>query len=125
MPGRRDREAGAATAFGAYKTCHLVEAATVLKIRSGGNTLVTEGSCGRIIEVTPDYQIVWEYVSPYFSKRMMANVVYRTYRVPYEWVPQAHRPEEKAVPRQDNSRFRVPGPKIPGRHRITRLANLT
>ena len=90
-----------------------------------GNTLVTEGSSGRIIEVTPDYQIVWEYVSPYFSKRMMANTVYRAYRVPYEWVPQADRPVEKAVERPDNSRFRVPGSKIPGHHRITRVAHHT
>ena len=35
--------------------------------------------------------------------------VYRAYRVPYEWVPQAEKPEEKAVERLDNNKFRVPG----------------
>ncbi len=31
-----------------------------------GNTLVCEGSHGRVFEVTPDREIVWEYMSPYF-----------------------------------------------------------
>ena len=30
-----------------------------------GNTLITEGSDGRVFEVTPDHKIVWEFVSPY------------------------------------------------------------
>ena len=63
-----------------------------------GNTLITEGSCGRIFEATPDYQIVWEYISPFFSKRAFRNAVYRAYRVPYEWAPQAARSQERALP---------------------------
>jgi hypothetical protein len=86
-----------------------------------GNTLVTEGSCGRIIEVTPDWQIVWEYISPYFSKRMFANSVYRAYRVPYGWVPQAVQSPERSVPRPDISRFRVPGPQPNKRRKLTRI----
>jgi hypothetical protein len=74
-----------------------------------GNTLITEGNSGRIIEVTPTHEIVWEYISPYFSQKMGANLVYRAYRLPYAWVPQAKKPEEKAIPRLDNSKFRVPG----------------
>ena len=31
------------------------------------NTLITEGSDGRLIEVTPDHEIVWEYINPYFN----------------------------------------------------------
>jgi hypothetical protein len=31
-----------------------------------GNTLITEGSDGRLIEVTPDHEIVWEYINPYY-----------------------------------------------------------
>ena len=31
-----------------------------------GNTLVCEGRWGRIFEVTPEGEIVWEYVSPHF-----------------------------------------------------------
>ena len=74
-----------------------------------GNTLITEGSSGRIIEVTPAHEIVWEYITPYYSRKLDMNWIYRAYRVPYEWVPQAEKPEEKAIPRLANSRFRVPG----------------
>jgi hypothetical protein len=73
-----------------------------------GNTLITEGASGHLLEVTPEREVVWEYVSPYFNKRNV-NHVYRAYRLPYEWVPQVDRPEEKAIPRMDNKKFRVPG----------------
>jgi hypothetical protein len=33
-----------------------------------GNTLICEGAWGRLFEVTPDGQIVWEYINPYFSE---------------------------------------------------------
>jgi hypothetical protein len=42
-----------------------------------GNTFITEGGCGRLIEVTPSHEIVWEYVSPFYSKRMLLNHIYR------------------------------------------------
>jgi hypothetical protein len=53
-----------------------------------GNTLITEGSMGRIFEVTITHEIVWEYISPYYGINHNANFVYRAYRVPYDWVPQ-------------------------------------
>jgi hypothetical protein len=65
-----------------------------------GNTLITEGSEGRVIEVTKDHEIVWEYISPYLwdsSAPSTRNLVYRAYRVPYEWVPQLPKPKESAV----------------------------
>ena len=34
-----------------------------------GNTLITEGSDGHLIEVTPEHEIVWEYVNPYLKYR--------------------------------------------------------
>jgi len=74
-----------------------------------GNTLITEGACGRILEVTPAHEIVWEYVSPYYSPKMQLNHVYRAYRVPYDWVPQLPRPQEKAVTPPDIWDFHVPG----------------
>jgi hypothetical protein len=86
-----------------------------------GNTLITEGAGGRLFEVTPGYEIVWEYVSPFYNKKMFGNAVYRSYRVPYEWVPQVERPVEKAIPRADNSKFRVPGSSVQRSHRITRV----
>jgi hypothetical protein len=72
-----------------------------------GNTLITEGVDGRIFEITPDYQLVWEYVNPYVTKNYR-SLVYRAYRVPYEWVPQAERTEEKKIQRLDISNFNVP-----------------
>ena len=72
-----------------------------------GNTLITEGAFGRIFEVTPDYQTVWEYISPYYEKTENFNLVYRAYRVPYDYVPQLKKPREKAVIPPDNSVLRV------------------
>jgi len=74
-----------------------------------GNTLIAEGSGGRIIEVTADHQLVWEYISPYWGKHFKMNMVYRAYRVPYEWVPQVDQPRETAIAPIDVTTFRVPG----------------
>jgi len=76
-----------------------------------GNTLITEGSDGRVIEVTRDHEIVWEYISPYLwdsSAPASKNLVYRAYRMPYEWVPQLSRPKESAVDPGLNYRFVIP-----------------
>jgi len=65
-----------------------------------GNTLVTEGAEGRVIEVTKDREVVWEYISPYLWDAGMPairNLVYRAYRIPYDWVPQLPKPKESAV----------------------------
>jgi hypothetical protein len=73
-----------------------------------GNTLIDEGADGRIFEATPEHEIVWEYVSPFFSDpKETQNGVYRAYRVPYSWVPQAAKPVEKAVKPVPNSKLRV------------------
>jgi hypothetical protein len=47
-----------------------------------GNTLITEGSNGRVFEVTNTSKIVWDYEQP-----VRVLQVYRAYRVPPEWVP--------------------------------------
>lgn len=73
-----------------------------------GNTLITEGADGRLFEVTPEGEVVWEYVSPYFVEREAAsNAVYRAYRLPYDWVPQLDVPEERAVVPPPLGEFRV------------------
>src|SRR4029450_2751265 len=78
-----------------------------------GNTLITEGSDGRIFEVTRDHKLVWEYISPYWGKgHLKLNMVYRAYRYPRDWVPQLAEPHPIPVQRLDNRHFRVPG----GRH---------
>jgi hypothetical protein len=73
-----------------------------------GNTLITEGAPGRLLEVTADRRVVWEYIYPVFSGPNQANAVYRGYRVPYDWIPQLAKPVERAVVPPANGDFRVP-----------------
>lgn len=51
---------------------------------SNGNTLITEGSAGRIFEVTGGGEIVWEYIVP-FRNAANSNAAYRAYKVPLDW----------------------------------------
>ena len=50
--------------------------------RSGRNTLSLDTDKGRVFEVTPQGEIVWEYVNP-------RGGFYRTQRIAYEDCPQA------------------------------------
>ena len=61
---------------------------------SNGNTLITEGARGRLLEVTREGKMVWEYK---FSSGQTSSSVYRGYRLPYDWIPQIERPKERAV----------------------------
>ena len=76
------------------------------------DTFITEGNNGRLIEVTKDLEVVWEYISPYtyfpdmFRKRLR-TMVYRAYRVPYDYVPQLEAPVEEAVVPPDNKTLRL------------------
>jgi hypothetical protein len=75
-----------------------------------GNTLIDEGADGRIFEVTPAKEIVWEYVSPFFGPEdgsASTNRIYRAQRVPYEWVPQLPKQVERAVIPPDITTFRM------------------
>jgi len=72
-----------------------------------GNTLITEGMRGRIFQVTPTGEIVWEYLSPYIGlgvagepevrhervpgvdRLSHTRLIYRSQAVPFEWVPEA------------------------------------
>jgi len=51
---------------------------------ASGNTLICEGQWGRVFEVTPDGDIVWEYVSPFFDAMPGSggetNMMFRAYR---------------------------------------------
>ena len=76
-----------------------------------GNTLITESHCGRIFEVTPECETVWEYISPYnLSKTegLFFSDVFRGYRFPYESAPQFGPPTERAVVPPKHSEFRIP-----------------
>ena len=86
-----------------------------------GNTLICEGDFGRIFQVTPGGEIVWEYVNPNFEREIepgftdkpnaftsifMAerNWIYRAQPVPYDWVPADTPHSETPVipPQKDN-----------------------
>ena len=53
-----------------------------------GNTLITEGMFGRMFQVTPQSEVVWEYINPHFHTDMegvLANRVFRaTHYMPGE-----------------------------------------
>jgi len=54
-----------------------------------GNTMICEGARGRLFQVTPDGEVVWEYVSPYFAPDAtgtLTNNVFRAFF--YETLPQ-------------------------------------
>ena len=78
-----------------------------------GNTLINEGADGRIFELTPDKEIVWEYVSPFFGTREpISHRIFRAYRVPYDWIPQLQQPTETPVIPPDLRTYRVPSSKV-------------
>ncbi|SIS23763.1 aryl-sulfate sulfotransferase [Williamsia sterculiae] len=70
-----------------------------------GNTLITEGMQGRLFQVTPNGEVVWEYHSPYqgygvagepevkqvrvpgVDRLTLTPLVYRSQAVPFEWTP--------------------------------------
>ncbi len=79
-----------------------------------GNTLITEGSGGRLIEVTANHELVWEYISPYFAKNKKQNLIYRGYRIPYDWIPQVDTPKETKIEALDVTTFRVSGASVMG-----------
>jgi len=68
-----------------------------------GNTLINEGMHGRIFQVTPNGEIVWEYVSPYTGeisfggRNVKMHWVFRAQPVPYDWVPAGTPHSERAV----------------------------
>lgn len=58
-----------------------------------GNTLVCEGQSGRVFELTPNKEIVWDYAVPFGGGDtglafLGYNTLYRAERIPYWWVPE-------------------------------------
>jgi len=80
-------------------------------VREGGARFETNHKCknGRIIEVTAEHELVWEYISPYWGTLFKMNMVYRAYRFPYEWIPQVDPPKEIPIEPVDVTSFRMPG----------------
>ena len=79
-----------------------------------GNTLIDEGMDGRLFQITPTGDIVWEYVMPYMGHSMLlgkpfeTSLTYRAQAVPYGWVPEGTPHQEKPVKQLDPTKFHVP-----------------
>jgi hypothetical protein len=61
-----------------------------------GNTLINEGVFGRFFEVTPEGDVVWEFVNPHFGPatavpKMQQNGVFRVYRYSADEIDRARR----------------------------------
>jgi hypothetical protein len=56
-----------------------------------GNTFISEGTSGRLFEVTTDGMIVWEFVNPFFGgpPNAQRNSVFRAYRYSEEKIDRA------------------------------------
>jgi hypothetical protein len=64
-----------------------------------GNTMINEGMNGRIFELTEEKELVWEFVSPFFTDDdTPSHRIYRAYRYPYAWIPQLDVPRESGDP---------------------------
>ncbi|WP_202620464.1 aryl-sulfate sulfotransferase [Methylocystis heyeri] len=80
-----------------------------------GNTFIDEGQIGRFFQVTPDGEIVWEYLNPYPRRGKDAETgrttlnysVYRAQPVPYDWAPQGTPHAEAGVTPPENSAFHI------------------
>ena len=88
-----------------------------------GNTLICEGMHGRIFQVMPDGEIVWEYVNPHFAEaagdaadddgpnkwvfKGRRNWIYRAQPVPYSWAPEGTPHSEREVVPPGLPEFRV------------------
>ena len=100
-----------------HSLAHSFFSATISGVQRlpNGNTLICEGNDGRIFEVTPDLEIVWEYIVPFMwygtasgfgdaenhsaMRVKPTNSTYRAYRVPYSYIPQLrHDPEREVIP---------------------------
>jgi hypothetical protein len=81
-----------------------------------GNTLICEGQTGRLFQVTPSGDIVWEYMNPYFratkdpvnGKTIVSRFLYRAQPVPYDWAPAGTPHSENAVVPPQIDQFHVP-----------------
>jgi hypothetical protein len=56
-----------------------------------GNTLINEASFGRVFEVTPQGEAVWEFVNPYFGgpPNVQTNIVFGAHRYTLEEIAAA------------------------------------
>lgn len=74
------------TSLGAFYSSYISGAQRL----PNGNTLICEGVPGRLFEVTPEAEVVWEYINPHYSDVMAFgtnNSVFRAFRYDRERFP--------------------------------------
>lgn len=60
----------------------------------GGNTLICETTSGRVFEITPTGELVWEFIHPFRNPNdFNANNLYRAYKVPLDWASSYFQPD--------------------------------
>ncbi len=87
-------------ASGAWKQLLYSEYCSSADRLPNGNTMITETIGGRAIEVTPEGEIVWEFLNP-------GGHFFRAHRYPYDWFPLKSKPQEKAVTPPRNVQLRL------------------
>ncbi|GLI92330.1 hypothetical protein LMG27198_13220 [Methylocystis echinoides] len=95
----------------AFRSTHISNARRL----PNGNTFIDEGQIGRFFQVTPEGDIVWEYINPYprrgkdpeTGKPTVNHAVYRAQPVPYDWAPEGTPHGETAVTPPENSAFHI------------------
>ena len=74
-----------------------------------GNTFICEGATGRFFEVTPDKEIVWEYLSPFYTssgvRQGKTNSVFRAMRYPLDYPGLADKTFDMAKMQKINQLF--------------------
>ncbi|EFI42693.1 thioredoxin domain-containing protein [Peptoniphilus sp. oral taxon 386] len=76
-----------------------------------GNTLVTLGTSGTMLEITEEGEIVWKWICPYASNinaYAFTNFIYHGYRYPYDYLPEEN-PVEIEMKPVNKSTFRLEG----------------
>ena len=73
-----------------------------------GNTLITIGTLGKVIEVTPEHEVVWQY--EYVPSTPAVAWLYRSNRVPPEWLPAGENAAHGNYPTWASRFERAPSP---------------
>jgi len=75
-----------------------------------GNNLICEGGGGRFLQMTPNNEVVWEYVNPYLPAELLQGAVFKIKGYASDYCPQMKNLAPaggSAVEPPDNAQFSV------------------